>query len=279
MAGIVFLKTSEFETVRRFYQDGVGMKVWLEQPDVAILQHGNMLVGLHRQPKPDLDGLLTFFGHGQEFVDRMYGKLRDVAAAAPKENPKYRIYHFFARDPEGRKIEFQSFLHPVQPFEDGVTALAARRSIRRYKTDPVADGVLDKVFELCRHSPSARNTQPCYFLVVGDRKKVEALAVVRGGSSAPIGRAPLAVAVVSDPERSGRHVEDGCIMAYHFMLAAWMYGLGTCWIGGMDRDEVKEALGIPSSHYVATVTPVGHPAESPEPKVRRSIGEFVRRVG
>ncbi|UCG43135.1 MAG: nitroreductase family protein [candidate division WOR-3 bacterium] len=279
MAGILFLRTKEFETARRFYQDTVGMKVWLEQPDIAILQHGNMLVGLHRRPEPDLEGLLTFFERGREFVDRMYDRLKDVADAAPRENPKYRIYHFFAKDPEGRRLEFQSFLDPVQPFEEGATALATRRSIRQYRPDPVVDETLSRVFELCRYAPSSRNTQPCYFLVVRDQGKVKALAGVRGRSSAPIGRARLAVAVVSDPEKSGRHVEDGCIMAYHFVLAAWMHGLGTCWIGGMDRDEVKKLLDIPDKHYVATVTPVGYPAESPEPKTRCTVDQFVRDLG
>ena len=59
--GIVFLRTPQFEAVKSFYIDRIGMTVWLEQPDITILRHGNLLVGFHRQPKPDLDGLLTFF--------------------------------------------------------------------------------------------------------------------------------------------------------------------------------------------------------------------------
>ena len=99
--------------MREFYLDRVGMTVWLEQPDIAILRHGNMLIGFHRQPEPDLDGLVTFFYDRREEVDAMYERMRDIAAGEPKENPKYRIYHFYAQDPEGRSIEFQQFLHPV----------------------------------------------------------------------------------------------------------------------------------------------------------------------
>jgi catechol 2,3-dioxygenase-like lactoylglutathione lyase family enzyme len=113
MAGIVFLRTAAFEKVRAFYTEQVGMAVWLEQPNIAILRHGNMLIGFHRQPTPDLDGLITFFYDTRAEVDEMYARLRDVATGAPKENPRYGIYHFFATDPEGRKIEFQQFLHPV----------------------------------------------------------------------------------------------------------------------------------------------------------------------
>lgn len=115
MAGIVFLKTAQFDRVREFYTRRVGMDVWLEQPDIAILRHGNLLLGFHRQPVPDRDGLLTFFYERKEDVDRIYSQLRDIATSEPRENPKYRIYHFFGKDPEGRAIEFQHFLHPVPP--------------------------------------------------------------------------------------------------------------------------------------------------------------------
>ncbi|HNR00513.1 MAG TPA: hypothetical protein PKN52_10945 [Trueperaceae bacterium] len=118
MAGIVFLKTAQLERVRAFYTEQVGMTVWLEQPDIVILRHGNLLVGFHRQPAADLDALITFVYETREEVDRMHARLRDVATSEPKENPKYRIYHFFGRDPEGRRIEFQQFLHPVLPVTD-----------------------------------------------------------------------------------------------------------------------------------------------------------------
>lgn len=118
MAGIVFLKTARFDQVRQFYTRRVGMTAWLEQPDIAILRHGNLLLGFHRQPVPDLDGLLTFFYERMEDVDQMHSQLRDIATSEPKENAKYQIYHFFGTDPEGRTIEFQHFLHPVPPVSD-----------------------------------------------------------------------------------------------------------------------------------------------------------------
>ena len=113
LGGIVFLRTAQFDAVRSFYLARVGMTVWLEQPDIAILRHGNLLVGFHRQSSPDLDGLLTFFYDTKEKVDAMYAQLKDIATTQPKENSTYRIYNFFGVDPEGRKVEFQHFLHPV----------------------------------------------------------------------------------------------------------------------------------------------------------------------
>ncbi len=276
MAGIVFLKTKRLEEVRRFYVERVGMRVWLEQPGIAILQHGNLLVGFHQQDRPDLQGLLTFFYPGREQVDEVYARLEDTASSVPKVNERYRIYHFFGTDPEGRKTEFQAFLHPVEPHEEATGLLAGRRSIRQFTGDDVPDELVDRLVESCRWAPSSRNSQPCYLVVTRDRARIDTLAGVRAGSSAPIGRAPVAVAVVADPEKSGRHVEDGCIMAYHLLLAARAYGLGTCWIGGMDRAEVKDALGIPAGHHIAAVTPLGWPAEAPVPRERKPAGKLRR---
>ncbi len=113
MAGIVFLRTSELDRIKQFYLERVGMSVRLEQPDICILRHDNLLVGFHAQPQADLSALLTFFKDDRRYVDRMYEKLKDIAIGPPQESPRYRIYHFYAQDPEGRRIEFQTFLHPI----------------------------------------------------------------------------------------------------------------------------------------------------------------------
>jgi nitroreductase len=88
----------------------------------------------------------------------------------------------------------------------------------------------------------------------------------------------LAIAVITDPGKSKRHIQDGCIAAYHLILAAKAHGLGTCWIAAMDREDVKEELNIPADHYVATITPLGYPSEEPKVAKRRNAKEFVRFV-
>ena len=45
----------------------------------------------------------------------MYEMVSHIATSEPKKNEKYEIYQFFAQDPEGRVIEFQAFLHPIEP--------------------------------------------------------------------------------------------------------------------------------------------------------------------
>jgi hypothetical protein len=114
--GITFIRTAMIDTLKDFYLNEVGCDLWLDQGGCAIFQHGNQLFGFCQAAKAELEGLLTFFYTNTKMVDYMYGKLNHLADAPPVKNPKYRIYHFYARDPEGRRIEFQVFLHDLPEY-------------------------------------------------------------------------------------------------------------------------------------------------------------------
>jgi len=277
MSGIVFLKTQEYDAIKNFYISRIGCELWMDQGDCIILRHGNFLIGFCDRDDPDVDGMLTFFYDTKDDVDLMYEKFKDIAASEPKMNTQYPIYNFFAVDPEGRDIEFQWFVDPVHSYRTGDELLLTRRSIRQFKNDDITDDILAPVFEVCRFAPTSRNTQSYYFKIIRDKADLDWLSLTRGSSTAPIGKAPAAVAVCSDPELSKRHINDGCIAAYHFILAAWNFGLGSCWIAAMDRDDVKQRLDIPQHHYVATITPVGYPNENPQIHERNDREWFIRK--
>lgn len=118
LGGLVFLKTSMRESLVDFYTNTIGMSIWLEQPNITILSHGNMILGFNQIDNttatiPDTQGMYTFVYPSKEQVDIMFDKLKDIADRAPRENERYKIYQFFATDPEGRQLEFQAFLHPL----------------------------------------------------------------------------------------------------------------------------------------------------------------------
>ena len=115
MSGIVFFATEELETIRRFYLDRIGMETWLEQPDCVILREDNLLLGFCDRPEAETEGTITFVSETKTGVDRRYDELSDLAREPPVENDRYEIYQFFATDPEGRTLEFQSFQHPTDP--------------------------------------------------------------------------------------------------------------------------------------------------------------------
>ena len=109
IGGIVFFQTKILPELKDFYVNKLGCELWLDQGGCNIFKHGNMLFGFCQRDHADMEGLITFFYSSKEEVAEMYSKFKDVAEAEPIDNPTYRIYHFYAKDPEGRRFEFQYF--------------------------------------------------------------------------------------------------------------------------------------------------------------------------
>jgi nitroreductase len=155
-----------------------------------------------------------------------------------------------------------------------------RRSIRKYRPDPVPQAKLDAVLEAARLAPSWANGQCWTFVVVTDAKVKNALA--RAGNEW-IEHAPVIIAACADRANSGEKEGQGYylldigIAMEHLILAAAEQGLGTCWIGWFDEGKAKKALGVPKDIRVVALTPVGYADEAPEPRPRKSLGEMVRR--
>jgi hypothetical protein len=116
MGGIVFFSTRKLMDMKDFYMNRVGCRLWLDQGDCLIFQHGNFLIGFCKGREADKAGIITFFYEDKGEVDRMYEKFKSTAPSKPKMNEKFRIYHFFVRDPEERTLEFQYFDHELPPY-------------------------------------------------------------------------------------------------------------------------------------------------------------------
>jgi nitroreductase len=133
-----------------------------------------------------------------------------------------------------------------------------RIETREFKPDPVPEAVLQKILEAGRWSPSQRNRQPWHFIVVQERETLKQL-----GAMAPSGPyladAPLAIVIVTEGARAP--LIDGTRAISSMQLVAWEEGLGSCWVGGVDRDGVKRLLGIPEACELITVLPFGYPTD------------------
>ncbi len=259
MSGIIFLKTEKLDEIKNFYRTRLQCDLWLNQNTCVVLQHGNLLLGFCAAENAETSGCITFFFPTSADVDRMYIAMKDTADGSPRNNDQFQIYQFFARDPEARLLEFQCFQHPVNRHMTASELLMRRRSVRDFLPIPVSDEILEQILEICRYAPTSMNSQSYYFKFISDPAVLAWLAGVRGMPSAPLGRAPMAVAICADPEKTKRPDQDAVIAAYHFLLAARHFGLGTCWVAAMNRDDVKERLEIPPHFYLSTITPLGWP--------------------
>lgn len=156
---------------------------------------------------------------------------------------------------------------------DVLGAIRVRRSIRKYKPEPIPEAKLETILEAGRLAPSAGNRQPWRFVVVQQRERMKALAKAANDQTF-LGDAGAIVVAACDPEKSARwHEKDTMIAVEHMVLAATALGYGTCWIGAFNEEEVKKLLKIPAEMKVVALLPIGVPDEKPAPRLRKKLSE------
>jgi nitroreductase len=157
-----------------------------------------------------------------------------------------------------------------------------RRSVRRYKPDPIPEDILQRVLEAARFSPSGKNLQPWKFILVKDESLKKRLVVASVGQTF-IAQAPVVIVACAFPDkcysRMGNYMKswpvDVAIAVEHMMLQAQEEGLGTCWIGAFEEEEVKSILHVPEEVRVLALTPLGYPDENPAPRGRKDLQEII----
>ncbi|MFA4662010.1 nitroreductase family protein [Pyrococcus kukulkanii] len=151
--------------------------------------------------------------------------------------------------------------------------LRKRRSIRRFKDEKIPRKIVELILKAAFLSPSSHNRRPWYFIVIDDREKLDLLSKAKPGAN-PLASAPLAIAIVGDPEKSDVWLEDCSIVAEHIHLATFAVGLGSVWIqimnrksfDGRDAEEyVREVLNVPKNLRVPFIIAIGFPAEEKKP--------------
>lgn len=141
----------------------------------------------------------------------------------------------------------------------------ARRSIREFADEPVAEKQVEAILKAGMAAPSAQNLQPWHFVVVRKRKILDELAQVHKYAYM-LEKAPLAIVVCGDQEISSKHwVEDTCAATQNMLLAATALGLGGVWVSIYPKNKhqkrVRDVLDIPDHVGVLCMLAIGHPAE------------------
>ncbi len=150
--------------------------------------------------------------------------------------------------------------------------IETRRSIRKYKNTPISKEKINKILEAARIAPSAGHRQPWHFIVVENKETIKKLAKREWAAEAPV-----MILGLADQEVSPRWcINDLGIAFEHIVLAATDLGLGTCWMGQLNREElVKSLLDIPDKFRVIALTPLGVSDETPDSKDRKSLDDIV----
>jgi Nitroreductase len=169
-------------------------------------------------------------------------------------------------------------------------AIKTRRSIRHYKSEPVAEEEISNVLEAARWAPSWANTQCCRFVVVQAEEKkaklAETLASWNPARSA-IRQAPIVIVACAELGKSGFkegkpstdkgdwYMSDVAIAMQNLALAAHALGLGTVHVGAFDAQEAARILNVPQGVVVVEMTPLGYSEREGKAPPRKELSELV----
>jgi len=194
-------------------------------------------------------------------------------------------------------------------------AIEKRRSIRKFRPDPIPEEHILALLDSARLAPSGSNSQPWRFKIVRDRETKSALALashkqlfiaeapvvlvccvdIKGFLNGTVSGAQdlgrigavegrIVKIIVDRTERykpldieqiTPRIAFNLAIAVEHIVLRALDFGLGTCWIRLFDEREIKKMFGWGDHIHVVTLLPIGYPAESPAARRRSTIEEIL----
>ncbi|MDE0030132.1 MAG: nitroreductase family protein [Deltaproteobacteria bacterium] len=184
--------------------------------------------------------------------------------------------------------------------------MAARRSVRVYRSGRITDEQLRLVFEAARLAPSGANSQPWEFIVTRDRAKMRKVRAIysaewkqrkledpvnyKGLKKDYVGDVSALVLVCGDArtrrvylttrqpsDREKLFQANVANAVEHMMLAAASMGFGTVWVSVRKEvePELRALFEVPRPLRLLWVMPVGRPRAWPKPKPRRKLDDFV----
>ncbi len=163
--------------------------------------------------------------------------------------------------------------------KDFLEFLKRRRSIRMFQNKMIPDDEIEMILKAARWTPSASNRQPWQFIVIKDKELLKTLSkiTIYGYFMA---QAPVAIAIVGKISESPNwYIQDTTLASMSIILMAWSLGIGTCWIGSLDREKTKELLNLDKKDYLLTVLPLGYiKGDIPKPTPRKELKEIKKEI-
>lgn len=153
------------------------------------------------------------------------------------------------------------------------TEVVKRRGmVRAYTSDPIPEDKIQRLLEYAVRAPSAGNLQPWEFIIVKDPAVRARLAKAALGQQS-VATAPLIIATCADIQRVGSRygarasfysLVDAAFASLLILLGVVEQGLGACFVGAYDPQEVAKILALPDHVRPVGLITIGYPAEKPQ---------------
>ena len=152
-------------------------------------------------------------------------------------------------------------------------AAVKRRTIRRFKQELISFEILKKIVNTGRLAPSSANLQPVEYVIIDKPDLVEKVFdtlkwagyITPAGNPPPDQRPVAYIVVLTNKEKnSGNCERDAAAAIENMILVALEEGIGSCWLGAIDRDKISRMLELPEHIFVDSVLALGYSNESPK---------------
>jgi len=157
-----------------------------------------------------------------------------------------------------------------------IEQILSRRSIRKFKNEPISEEVLNNILEAGIRSPTATNMQPWHFVIARDQKAKEACSF--GGFNRFTSDASFVVVGLykqSEVMIEKLSLMDVTIALQNMVVAAWVQGVGSCWMGAFDESKFKDTLNLPADSRIVGAVAFGIPDENPGQPAKKPLNEIV----
>ncbi|MFO7652388.1 MAG: nitroreductase [Candidatus Krumholzibacteriia bacterium] len=185
---------------------------------------------------------------------------------------------------------------------DVLELIRSRRTVRRFKSDPIPQAVLGEILEAAMWAPSHGNTQPWEFIAVGPQGRARLLALMQAKIDellqAPdlpeprrqamlalredFGGAPALIAVVSRPPTEEleklEHLTSTGAAVQNLCLAAWARDIGSVWLSVGSAPPSRPILQVPDGATVVALLALGYPDQVPPAPPREAATTRLRSV-
>lgn len=157
--------------------------------------------------------------------------------------------------------------------------IESRRSVRKYERKDVPNELLAQIITAGTLAPSAGNIQEWEFMIIRDREKKRKLSKAALMQS-HVENAPVIILVLANEEKIGSKykergkqvyaLQDTAACIQNMLLIAHDLGLGACWVGAFDEDEVRNVIELPNNFRPAAMITLGFPVPyEPQDEVDR----------
>ena len=138
-----------------------------------------------------------------------------------------------------------------------------RRSVRRFSQRPIPGELFNDILEAGRWAPSGANMQPRRFLAVTRKDLLRTIAEFSHFGPIKSGHVAEAVALIillGDSKTISTTVALDCAIAgTNMTLMATAAGIGSCWIGAFEEQNIKRLLSVPERYDIVAMIAFGYP--------------------